>query len=482
MRALWSVRVAAVRGVMAGQVSAQPVVLACDRFDHRNSRSGLMDSRRIPNITGFAFLEGETTRGSALLALLFFAVLTFAPRAAAAQGDPLRSEFRVNTFTTNAQRTPVVAADPSGNFVVVWTSFAQDGSDYGIFAQRYDSGGTPQGPEFRVNTFTTNRQFATSVAADPSGNFVVVWFSDTQDGSNYGVFGQRYASSGIPLGLEFRVNTYTTDSQRTPSIAADSSGNFVVVWPSYTQDGSSFGVFGQRYDGFGAPQGPEFRVNTYTTNVQGFPSVAADSLGNFVVVWESDTQDGSNYGIFGQRYDGFGSPLGPEFRVNTFTSSFQERPSVAADSSGNFIVVWESDTQDGSNYGVFGQRYASSGTPLGPEFRVNTYTTGNQFFPSVASDSSGNFVVIWASYMQDGSSYGVFGQRYDSVGTPQGPDFRVNTYTTNAQYAIRSVASDSSGNFVVLWQSNTQDGSNFGVFGQRYNMIVPVELMHFRVE
>ena len=47
---------------------------------------------------------------------------------------------------------------------------------------------------------------------------------------------------------------------------------------------------------------------------------------------------------------------------------------MASDSSGNFVVVWMSDSQDGSSDGVFGQRYASSGTPLGPEFRVNTYT------------------------------------------------------------------------------------------------------------
>jgi hypothetical protein len=57
----------------------------------------------------------------------------------------------------------------------------------------------------------------------------------------------------------------------------------------------------------------------------------------------------------------------------------------------------------------------------------------------------------------------------------------VNTYTTSRQ-ARPAVASDAPGNFVVAWESNTQDGSNYGVFGQRYSQIVPVELMHFRVE
>ena len=70
-----------------------------------------------------------------------------------------------------------------------------------------------------------------------------------------------------------------------------------------------------------------------------------------------------------------------------------------------------------------------------------------------------------------------------SQGDPVGPEFRVNTYTTGDQYAgIRSVAADPLGNFVVVWVSDFQDGSNRGIFGQRYNMIVPVELMLFRVE
>ena len=33
--------------------------------------------------------------------------------------------------------------------------------------------------------------------------------------------------------------------------------------------------------------------------------------------------------------------------------------------------------------------------PLGPEFQVNSYTTNNQWFPSVAADDDGNFVVVW---------------------------------------------------------------------------------------
>jgi hypothetical protein len=57
----------------------------------------------------------------------------------------------------------------------------------------------------------------------------------------------------------------------------------------------------------------------------------------------------------------------------------------------------------------------------------------------------------------------------------------VNTFSVDAQVSP-SVAADAPGNFVVIWDSNLQDGSGYGVFGQRYSQIVPVELMQFRVE
>jgi len=411
-------------------------------------------------------------------------VLLLVPSAAWAQGDPIGPEFRVNTYTTSFQALQAkqsVAADASGNFVVVWASYMQDGSNWGVFGQRYANTGAPLGGEFRVNTYTTGAQAWPSVAADSAGNFVIVWQGNTQDGSAYGVFGQRYASAGDALGPEFRVNTFTTFAQGYPSLATDPAGNFIVVWEGNVQDGSADGVFGQRYASSGTPLGPEFRVNSYTTTIQNEASVAADANGNFVVVWRSYVQDGSVWGVFGQRYASTGAPVGGEFRVNTYTTGDQVWPSVAADSAGNFVVAWHSNIQDGSSAGVFGQRYASTGGALAAEFRVNSYTTDNQVVPEVAADPSGNFVVVWTSFLQDASVAGVFGQRYASTGAPLGPEFRVNTYTTDRQL-IPSVVVEPSGKFVVVWNSYLQDGSADGVFAQRYSMIVPVELMHFGIE
>ena len=115
-----------------------------------------------------------------------------------------------------------------------------------------------------------------------------------------------WSQAPVPVGDEFQVNTYTTGIQVKSAVDLNSEGAFVVVWESLDQDGESYGVFGQWFDSLGSPQGVEFQVNSHTSGSQGTPAVAAHSSGNFVVVWDSDFQDGSYGGVFGQR---FGIPI-----------------------------------------------------------------------------------------------------------------------------------------------------------------------------
>ena len=384
---------------------------------------------------------------------------------AGAQTPAAGPEFQVNTYTTGAQGAPSVAMRPDGDSVVTWISLAQVGSGPAIFARRFDEFGLPIGAEFQVNTYTagTSGYTGPKVSIDPSGNFVVVWES-ASDGSNSGIAAQRFNAAGVAQGGEFQVNTYTTSDQIDPEVAVDSSGNFVVVWQSYGQDGSDRAVIGRRYDSSGTALGAEFQVNTTTTGAQYLPSVATDPSGAFVVVWSS-VLSSTEVGVFGRRYDNSGNALGSEFRVDTTTANYQYPAKVGVDGAGNFIVAWPG-TGDGSGSSILARRYDSSGTAAGSPFQVNTYTTSNQYGPGLATDSAGNFVVTWSSYTQDGDRGGVSGQRFDSNGRRVGGEFQVNTYTTDYQWAC-SVALNDSGNFVVAWQSYGQDGSDYGVFGKR---------------
>jgi hypothetical protein len=189
--------------------------------------------------------------------------------------------------------------DADGDFVVAWASFGPDGSDWGIFAQRYDAAGVAQGGEFQVNAFTTGDQELPAVAMDADGDFVVAWRSYGQDGSGYGVFAQRYDAAGVGQGGELLVNTQTSNAQNDPAIAMDADGDFVVAWASEIQDGSSDGIFAQRNQGDG-PVAGDFTVdgrsdilwrNTGTGNailwqMDGFAKEAAGSIGAPSTAWQ----------------------------------------------------------------------------------------------------------------------------------------------------------------------------------------------------
>jgi hypothetical protein len=322
-----------------------------------------------------------------------------------------------------------VAAASDGRFVVVWESngsYGTDTSTNSIQGQRYAANGSPQGTQFQVNGTITGRQASPAVAVSASGDFVVAWDSPVStgsDSSNTSIQAQRFAADGSPQGGEFQVNSYTTSYQYVPTVAVQSGGGFVVVWESYGSpgdDAAESSIQGRRFDSAGSPLGAQFQINTYNTSFQTDARVAAAGDGRFVVAWRSDGSFGTDTDLTStqaQRYAANGVPLGTQFQVNSDTTAPQRFVSVASQSNGDFVVAWVSDASSGSDTSdrsIQGQRFAASGVPLGNQFQVNTYTTGTQNFPAVAANDE-QFIVAWMSPGSSGtdtSGNSVQAQRY----------------------------------------------------------------------
>jgi len=385
--------------------------------------------------------------------------LALLPAAAAAQ-VPRGTHFQVNTYTTGYQSQAVVAPGAGDAFVVVWTSAGQDGSDRGVFMRRYSALGIAEGEEVQVNAYTAGAQEWPTVASDSTGNFVIAWESFGQEAYR-DVFAQRFDASGAPLGGEFRVNELTAGYQRYPAVAADADGNFVVVW-SGTGIGDDFGIFARRYDADGTALGGEFLVNTYTTGAHISPEVAAQAGGGFMAVWVQAGQDGSNLGVFAQRFDETGTKQGPELFVNAYTTGQQNRPAVTARPNGDFVIAWSSQTAS-AGYDVRARHYLASASGLGPEFALGTETFSNQRSPAMGTDARGNFVTAWHSLHT--GTYGAFGRRFHRRYGAEQPDFAVSPGNTGNQF-FPAVAVAAAGNFVVAWDE--PDGDAQGVFARRF--------------
>ena len=371
---------------------------------------------------------------------------------------PLGDEFQVNTRTAFQQENASVAALSDGGFVVMWHSQHQDFSGYGVYGQRYDASGRTVGAEFRANTYTASEQVTPAVVGLVGGGFAVMWASLNQDGSDWGVYGQVYGADGNPAGNEFRANTFTSSYQSTPALAALPGGGFVATWMSYNQDGNGAAVIAQRFDAAGNQVGTEFQANTYTNNEQYNPAIATFADGGFVITWQSFTQEGSDHGVYAQRYNADGSAAGGEFHVNTTTASDQTDPSVAVLGDGSFVIAWQSLDQDGSLEGIFARHYAANGTPIGGEFAVNTFTSGNQTAASIVVLADGGFLVSW---MSNGQDSGIYAQAFDAAGNRVGDEFRINQSTAGqqqvgAQEGGAPIAVLASGNIVQVWHGAPQ--------------------------
>jgi len=179
-------------------------------------------------------------------------------------------------------------------------------------------------------------------------------------------------------GSEFLVNTTTADHQMNPAITALSDGGYVITWQSEGQDGSGLGIYAQRYNASGSRVGSETLINTYTNLEQSEPSITALSDGGYVITWHSSGQDGSDWGIYAQRFNASGGRVGSETLINTYRNSLQLYPSITALSDGGYVITWQSYGQDGSGWGIYAQRFNASGSPVGSETLINTYIDSNQ--------------------------------------------------------------------------------------------------------
>jgi TolB-like protein len=387
--------------------------------------------------------------------------------------DPLDAQIvlgtRVNTYTDNNQERPVVQVLDDGGYVIAWWSKDQDGSNWGIYAQRYSADGAAIGREYRLNTTTRESQWKIKFARNPEGRIVAAWDSWEADGMDWGISARLLDETASPVSGELVVNEFGKGAQTEPDMAWLSGNRFVVAYSSEGQTSSENEVFVRFFDGNGSPEGPSTQINEFMANTQYRPIVTLIGGNRMLVVWNSFGLDGSGYGIAGRVLTYQGEPVGPEFIVNSRFTHDQFFPDAARLNDLGAIVVWHSMGQDNAGkgrLGVFGQRFNAAGEKIGAEFRINTFETGDQHVPLVTAMPDGGFFVTWMTYGQVASGMDVMGQRFDAQGSPVGPEVLINVVTESYQ-RNPSPATLNDGSVVVAFLADDWDGSYFGIFRRR---------------
>ncbi|MGH3802051.1 MAG: putative Ig domain-containing protein, partial [Pseudonocardiaceae bacterium] len=421
--------------------------------------------------------------------------LQFADGTVAVEGAP-GGELRVNSTTASGQDYPSITGLADGGYVVSWMSHQQDGSGWGIYAQRYGADGAPLGGEVEVNSTTASDQTNPTITALADGGYAVSWQSFV------GIYAQRYDASGAAVGGEVLVHSANGHRLEQPMIAALADGGYVVSWQSAVRGDERYDIYLQSYFADGTVQGGEVLVYSTTTFlVNGLnPRVAGLADGGYVVSWQSPIQDSISYDIYAQRYTANGAVMGGEVLVNSTTASDQMNPAIAALSDGGYLVSWMSYDQDGSS-GIYAQRYGADGQPLAASQQL-VGDSGNNFIQLGSSDDrfaggggndtvhAGNGVdtALYQGNQRDfildvhnvselliADQLSVEGSDtlhdVERVEFGDGVDMRivselvVNTTSGGQQPRIAGLVG---GGYVVAWQSYDQPGSDLNVYMQRY--------------
>jgi hypothetical protein len=322
----------------------------------------------------------------------------------------------VNTTTAGAQSVRAIGALADGGHTVAWLSEDESGAGPSLYMQRYDAAGSKLGAQTLIPFDFEQTSVAIAVRSD-GGVAVAYGSTRTPHPSepwivSSGIYARRFDAGGTQLGGETEVVSVVQDqtAARTlyyvadPAILSWEDGSFLVGWASIREDytGKIPDFQTQRYDSQGQPVGDRLDVGTGDINTS-FELTAAPGGGYLVSTYRRAAgelyvrytqvdlghtialpysehglpaasillplkqggyvllsgQDGSAHS---QMFDHSGNAVGTPAPLSSL-------PSAASPlGDGGYVLVW--GTSGAERFAA--QRYDSAGATLGEPFDIDT--------------------------------------------------------------------------------------------------------------
>jgi hypothetical protein len=308
---------------------------------------------------------------------------------------------QLSSDAAGSAHLPDLALDAAGNAVVVWHQ--DDGSAThfdGWIAQYAAASATWSGP----HQFTDggNSAFGVRVALNPAGVGVLAWQQLRGDGSaSYSQpvdIAVRNLSTAGAWGAQRLANANSAGQPQAAyvygqlGISVNAAGNAALVWSQRLQPHLPMAVAAALFQPASGWQAASTITRDLTEDSQS-PQVALDAAGNAIVVWQQQTDYGA-YGGANRFVVGSGWGTAGYFVDSRLGDA--AAPSLAIDSQGNASVAWFRWSA-GNAVDVMLNRYlAGSGWAQAQVFApVGTASTLMRVPPSVAANASGQTLLLW---------------------------------------------------------------------------------------
>ena len=268
-----------------------------------------------------------------------------------------------------------------------------------------------------------------------------------------------------PLGDEFAVNSYTPGDQSNPTVATNAGGGAVAVWagnrPFPFTSTERAGIFSQRFDGAGRPVGPEFAAVWLNKPLTRGPAVAIASNGSFVVVWGEQREVGGEDRLLISGFSPRGSALFSRVEVDASLDELsQAKVAMAAD--GAIAVTW---VRWATGAEVFARGFLPDGTAAGPAARISPAGEVHSN-PDIAALADGRYVVVWQA--DSAAQNGVVARILRADGVAAGSNLVIADDAEGAGLSP-AVTALGSASFAVVWQQSLIPKEDVEIYGRVFD-------------
>lgn len=362
--------------------------------------------------------------------------------------SPVTDLVKVNTTVAGAQFAPAVTALSGGGYVIVW----EDSSAGRIFAQRFSAAGAKVGNELQLDSTQGGSALWVSVAATANDGFVIAFQAGSFNQAE--IFARRYDSANNPVGGLFAANTTSPNEQFNPHVTALDNGSLLFTWDTRVTLGNDVvnqEVRGRIYDAGGQPLGNDFAIAPVTaTDLHGLSAITTLPGGGFVVTWQRAANSSGNFEIVGQRFTSNGSTVGAQLQANTQTANNQYGNDVARLSDGGFVVSWVDPGNGNVGGRIVARHYDASGNAIGGEIVIDSKASGSYGRTTVTATANGTYVVSWTE--NDAADNNVLARQMAANDQPIGAAFEMSFNSPfAANYFSDGAITLANGNVVFAW-------------------------------
>lgn len=283
---------------------------------------------------------------------------------------------------------PSIAADPSGNCVAVWYDVSDSGSLQGgtLAAGAVNSIGQPNwiitNPISSSNVQSQYNFYGQIVGMDGKGNATAIWSDGAQ------IFASRLPLGGSSWSSPIAINNVAIGEEvANPYIAVAANGNIVATWSrsSTSYNGKVIAnVFDAKAQNWLGEE--NLSGDGIEQNIDSSP-IAIDPVGNAVVLLKNNTDD-----IQAVSYN-FTTAIWT--KIPSISENYVLSIAGAMDAKGNATIVWEEE-----NGSILAAILSLNQSEFSNKKTLSTQALFPFSFPQVTSDSSGNGVALWVDETQ----------------------------------------------------------------------------------